>query len=422
MESTSSLIVSGKKNLHLFEGYGIELEYMIVDKETLQVLPKTDVVIYKVTNTYTGDADLGEIGWSNELVLHVIELKTNGPAKSLTGLSDVFHQHVLKVNDILNEMGAQLMPTAMHPWMDPHAEMHLWPHDNSPIYDAYDRIFNCKGHGWANLQSTHINLPFYDDEEFGRLHAAVRLVLPLIPAIAASSPIADGAHSDYLDYRLEVYRHNQSNVPSIAGKIIPEAVYSKEAYDSHILKLVYEDIAPHDPDGILQEEWLNSRGAIARFERNTIEIRLVDIQECPLADLAIAALIVEVIRALVEEKWISYEDQKLFNEDDLSYILLDCIRAGEKSTIHHRNYLQAFGLTGDEITTKALWAYLIKEVMTKDEHGEWLAALNHIIEQGTLATRIIYALNNDLSRESMKRVYGSLCECLAQNKLFSSNV
>jgi hypothetical protein len=185
---------------------------------------------------------------------------------------------------------------------------------------------------------------------------------------------------------------------------------------------LYEDISKYDPDNILQEEWLNSRGAIARFERNTIEIRLIDIQECPQADLAIAALVVQVIKALVNEKWISYEDQKLFNEDDLSYILLDTIRTAEKSTVHHKEYLQAFGLTGDEITAKAIWAHLIGQVMTGDEHKEYLPALNHIIEQGTLATRIIYALDNDLSRESMQGVYSRLCECLAQNKMFSSNV
>ena len=43
------------------------------------------------------------------------------------------------------------------------------------IYDTFDRIFSCKGHGWANLQSMQINLPFRGDEEFARLHAAIRV-------------------------------------------------------------------------------------------------------------------------------------------------------------------------------------------------------------------------------------------------------
>ena len=42
-----------------------------------------------------------------------------------------------------------------------------------------------------------LNLPFSSDEEFGRLHAAIRLLLPLLPALAASSPL------------VEVYRANE---------------------------------------------------------------------------------------------------------------------------------------------------------------------------------------------------------------------
>ena len=84
------------------------------------------------------------------------------------------------------------MPTGMHPWMDPAREFELWPHGDREIYAAFDRIFDCRGHGWANLQSMHLNLPFADDDEFGRLHAAIRALLPLLPALAASSPFADG--------------------------------------------------------------------------------------------------------------------------------------------------------------------------------------------------------------------------------------
>ena len=39
---------------------------------------------------------------------------------------------------------------------------------------------------------------------------------------------------------------------------------------------MYRQIAPLDPDHVVQYEWLNSRGAIARFDRNAIEIRVID--------------------------------------------------------------------------------------------------------------------------------------------------
>jgi glutamate---cysteine ligase / carboxylate-amine ligase len=410
-----------RRPLHLFEGYGIELEYMIVDKENLSVFPATDKVIYSITNEYVGDAEVGEMEWSNELALHVIELKTKGPVKSIDHLSDAFYQNVIQINEILEKMGGRLMPTAMHPWMDPMCECQLWPHDNSPIYDTYNRIFDCRGHGWANLQSMHINLPFADDEEFGRLHAAIRIILPLLPALAASSPIAEGKKSAYLDLRLEVYRNNQSKVPSIAGKVIPEPVFSKEEYDTKIFQPLYKDISPYDPDGILQDEWLNSRGAIARFDRNTIEIRLVDVQECPKADIAIAAFIIEILKAMISEKWISYDEQKKYSEDELANILLSVIKTAEKTHIGSGSFLKAFGLDADKkYTAGAILKHLYKNVMTDKTNEQWQEALEVILDEGTLSTRIIRAANGDYSPQNLRKIYASLCDCLAENKMFSA--
>ena len=76
--------------------------------------------------------------------------------------------------------------------MNPLTETVIWPHDNNEIYSLYDKIFDCRGHGWSNLQSVHINLPFKDELEFRKLHSAIRLLLPIIPALSASSPFADG--------------------------------------------------------------------------------------------------------------------------------------------------------------------------------------------------------------------------------------
>ena len=281
--------------LHLFTGYGVELEYMIVSKKDLSVNPITDKVIFEIANEFTSDVEMGDTAWSNELVLHVIEFKTNGPAVKLSGLENAFHDQVLKVNKILEKFDSMLLPTGSHPFMNPFEETRLWPHENNLIYESYNKIFDCRGHGWSNLQSIHLNLPFHNDSEFAKLHAAIRILLPIIPALSASTPILDGKLTGFMDSRLEVYRSNQKIISSIAGKVIPERVYTKAEYESKILNKIYSDIAPFDNEKILRHEWLNSRGAIARFERNTIEIRIIDIQESPVADLAIIQLIVYVI-------------------------------------------------------------------------------------------------------------------------------
>ena len=149
-----------KRTLGLFQGFGVELEYMIVSKKDLRVLPITDKLIYDEVGQYISDVEFGDIAWSNELVLHVVELKTQGPVRSVEGLHYKFQEHVQKINQMLEKYDAMLLPTGAHPLMDPDTETQLWPHEHNAVYEAYNRIFDCKGHGWANLQSTHLNLPF----------------------------------------------------------------------------------------------------------------------------------------------------------------------------------------------------------------------------------------------------------------------
>jgi len=404
------------KSLGLFQGFGIELEYMIVRRDSLTVLPVTDRVLEGIAGEVVNEVELGALAWSNELVLHVIELKTNGPARELDGLSGLFAGDVRRINALLGPLGGRLMPTAMHPWMDPLAEMQLWPHENSPIYSAYDRIFGCRGHGWANLQSLHINLPFADDEEFARLHAAIRLVLPILPALAASSPVMDGRATGLLDNRLEVYRLNQRRIPSITGRVIPEPVFSRAAYEETILQPMYRETLPHDPEGVLRFEWLNSRGAIARFERSTIEIRMLDVQECPRADLAIAALVVGAARALVEERWSPLAAQQLWPVPPLEEILLSAIREGEGAVIDDRAYLAAFGYPAGRCRTGELWRHLAREVLS-DGAESW-PALRVIFERGTLARRLLLALGPDFDERRLREVYGQLCDCLEKGEMF----
>jgi gamma-glutamyl:cysteine ligase YbdK (ATP-grasp superfamily) len=393
---------------------------MIVDATSLAVLPVCDKVLQAVAGEIVGEVEVGPLAWSNELVLHVIELKTNGPASSLAGLAEAFAGDVRRINALLAPLGGVLMPSAMHPSMDPLAETRLWPHDNSPIYDTYNRIFGCLGHGWANLQSVHLNLPFAGDEEFARLHAAIRLVLPLLPALAASSPLLGNRQTGFVDNRLEVYRLNQQRIPSITGRVIPEPAYSRSAYEEMILQPIYRDIAPLDPEGILQYEWLNSRGAIARFDRDTIEIRLLDIQECPRADLAVLELIDALLKALVAETWETLAAQQFWPLETLEPFLLDAIRDGERAVIDNPRYLAAFGSSREVCTLGVLWQDLAERLQPSQAlaTGEALAV---ILEEGPLSRRLLCTLGSDPSPAVIRETYRALCACLAEGRSYRAS-
>lgn len=414
--------MSQTRHLHLFEGYGIEAEYMIVDRETLAARPVTDLLLKEIAGEIVNEVELGETAWSNELVMHVVEMKTNGPLADLSRLAGLFQADVTRINGILAKLGAKLMPTAMHPLFDPDREMKLWPHDNAEIYEAYNRIFDCRGHGWSNLQSVHINLPFYDDAEFGRLHAAVRLALPILPALAASSPIYGGKPSGLMDSRLEFYRHNQRAVPAITGGVIPEQAFSRREYEEMIFAKTYREIAPHDPDKILQEEWLNSRGAIARFDRNAIEIRVVDIQESPRMDAAVVTTIVSLVKALAEEVFAPLTALKSWSPEPLRPIFVDCLKGGGDAVIRDPDYLAVFGLkAANGVSAGQLWRHIVERLAKTS--GNLLTGSGREVEvlttQGCLAKRILGAVGPSPSEARIRDVFAGLCDVLADGGVFS---
>jgi carboxylate-amine ligase len=404
------------KKYHLFEVYGIELEYMLVYNTSLKAAPIVDQLLSKKAGQLTADVDNGNIAWSNELVAHVVELKTNGPTHAIDRLSVAFHQNILEINTLLKPLHAHLLPTAAHPLLNPLKDTELWKHSYSDVYELYNRIFNCKGHGWSNVQSTHINLPFFDDKEFEKLHAAIRIILPLVPGLCASSPILEGKNTGFKDARLEYYKTNQKEIPELTGLVIPERVFTKVDYYATIFEPIKRAIRPHDTKKILDHHFLNSRGAIARFDRNAIEIRLVDIQECPKADIAICVLIIEVLKLLVYKELTSIQQQKKWLKQELFDILNPIIKDAENYTISNMEYLNMFQIE-KSISVQNLWKHLYH--LTKENiHESHHEAIETILNEGTLATRILKAVAEDYSEKNIKNVYTKLADCLQDNELF----
>lgn len=406
--------------LNLFEAFGVELEYMVVDRETLAVKPIVADLLADVTGV-SGASDYidGEVSWSNELVSHVVELKATEPVRDMRTLPPVFEKALRRIDRTLAQNSAMLLPTAMHPSMDPATETVLWPHENHEIYDAFNRVFNCHTHGWANVQSVHLNLPFNGDEQFGALHAAVRLVLPLLPALASSSPIVDSKRNGINDNRLVYYRDHCRQVPSITGDVIPEPIFDEATYRREIFERIFADIRPHDPDGILSHEFLNARGAIARFDRGSVEIRLMDVQECPMADVAIAAGVSSVVRALVEQTWQPLETQKTISSALLCQVLDETITQGGRARIEDPTFLAVFGFPAKPIRASILWQNLLERLRKNDSMLDGLfAPLDIIFQHGTLAKRIFRATGASPSANDLLHVYSEIANCLRRGEPF----
>lgn len=396
---------------------GIEIEYMLVDKDTLDVQPKSDLILNLLAGEIVNEVVLDEIAASNELVMHVLELKNNGPKPLENPTAAQFQQTIMQLQPILQKFNLQLLPTGAHPWMNPHQETKRWPHGDKAIYRQYDEIFSCQGHGWANLQSMHVNLPFANDEEFFQLHSLVRLILPLLPSLAASTPFLDAKPTGLLDSRLDFYGKNQQKIPSISGEIIPEFVQSQAQYEREILQPMYQDISPYDPQGLLQYEWLNSRAAIPKFERNAIEIRILDSQECVHADIAIAHLVHAVLK-----KWHNHSTlhlEQAMETKALKKIYTQSIEHGMSVYIDDARLLEQWQLPKHAMSLRQIWGQLIEEVSTELDKASQLA-LEHILTHGNLSERILRACGDNFSKKSMTHVYRQLGDCLLNNKLFQA--
>lgn len=399
----------------LFAYHGVELEYMIVDAKTLAVRPWADRVLLDAAGRPTSDVDRGSITWSNELVAHVIELKTTQPEESFAGLAEQFAAEAAEVNQRLEPHGVMLLPTAMHPTMRPD-EAVLWAYEYNEVYATFDRIFDCRGHGWSNLQSVHLNLPFANDEEFARLHAAVRLVLPFLPALAASSPFVEGRPTGWLDNRLAFYRHNSAKLPSLCGQVIPEPVYSEADYRRVIFDPITAELGPYDPAGNLQAQFSNSRGAIARFDRSSIEIRVLDIQECPAADLAIVRLIVAWLQELVAETHLSLADQQALAVAPMKQWFDATVERGGDVPVDDARIQRAFGAPAEVTTVQQLWHVVMDRLAPGIAFSTAeRAAFATLRQHGGLADRMTRAFR---AGESLDSLYRRLATGLPANQPF----
>jgi len=412
-------MTEAQRPYRLFEALGIEIEIMIVDSSTLDVKPVADELIRSFAGEWSNEFERGRASWCNEIVMHLLELKTTSAASSPAAAAPLFLGEINAINERLDRFGARLMPGGAHPWMDPKVETKLWPHEYREIYEQYDRIFDCRRHGWANLQSIHLNLPFRSDDDFGRLHSASRVLLPVIPALAASTPILDMRHAGFLDHRMEVYRTNSAIIPSMTGEVIPERVFTEEDYKRKVFDPLFAELAPFDPDNVLSGEWANARGAIARFDRGSIEIRTIDAQESIMADMAVASAICHAVQSLTVGPLADFKNQSAWDISPLKSVHEETVRKGGDAVITDRNYISLFGLKEKKLSAMELWMGIIEGLKGKCAvEDELISTLDFITRHGCLASRLLKVSGTKPKKGLMHEIALEMCRCLAEDRMF----
>ncbi len=276
---------------------GPEHEYSLVNKE-LKPLPISDKIIKNYCGKIINFIELSCFTFGKEMQLHVMEIKANQPFKTPSEFEETMQTAVSTLSQIVQKHGAMLLGTGMHPLLKLQ-DTGIWPHYHKKIYQQYGKIFNLNQHGWLNIQSFHLNLPFQKEADAIQTHNQLANLCAYLPAISASSPIYEGKKGPDIDNRLQFYKVNQKEVPSISGEVIPEYVSSLGQYKRDVIERYSQDLAKAGADKtLLHREWVNSRGVIFRFDRCALEVRVMDEQECIKSDVALACFVRAALRGL----------------------------------------------------------------------------------------------------------------------------
>ena len=206
---------------------GTEHEYSIND-EHFNALPVSDLIIKTICGRFASEILFGDVKLGKELQKTVIEIIPRNPSDDLVSLERHLFNGIRKFYHIFRDR-YYLLGLGMHPTLVP-CRSAVWDHDEGEFYETYDRIFNIQQHGWLNIQALQINLSYSGENELLTLYNRIRLLLPYLIAVTASSPMVEGVLTGPVDNRLVFYRKNQKEIPLICNRIIPEKIRSVNDY------------------------------------------------------------------------------------------------------------------------------------------------------------------------------------------------
>ncbi len=392
------------------EVMGPEHELAIVDDE-LKPLPISDKVIKAYSGKVQNFVELPRFTFGKEMQMHVMELKANQPFASPVLFEETMQGAVQTLSDFLrSKFGACLLGTGMHPLLKLN-ETGVWGHRHRSIYEAYGKVFNLRQHGWLNIQSFHLNLPYRREADAVLQLNLLANLVPYLPAVAASSPIYEGALREDVDNRLSFYKSNQQEVPSVAGDVVPDYVASFEAYCREVIGKYTRDLSVAGAEKVLLgREWVNSRGVIFRFDRKALEIRVIDEQECVKSDVALACFVCALMRG-----WLSEREPRFLPHELLVADFQTVIADGLNANVRH-----PYGPTARHVCRKLYdeaWANA-----TNDEKL-YLRLVQQRIRDGSLSDKIRQTINKKTQRmdfyDAVLDIYSKLINCLVTNQPYT---
>jgi len=370
------------------------------------VLPISDKIIKATCGKTVNFIEMPNFSFGKEMQLHVMEIKANQPFNTPAEFEETMQNAVNTLNAIVEKHGAMLLGTGMHPILDLR-DTAIWPHYHKKIYQQYGKIFNINQHGWLNIQSFHLNLPYQREVDAIQIHNHLANLCAYLPAVAASSPIYEGKVGEDTDNRLQFYKINQKEIPSISADVVPEYISSFNQYKQNIIGKYSYDLAKLGAEkALLQKEWVNSRGVILRFDRCAIEVRVMDEQECIKSDVAMACFVRSALKGLIAS------EAELLPHDLLVQDFNEIIKYGLSAKTQNPH-----GRTAQQVCR---YLFKIATENADNDEKEYLWLAKRRVEEGNLSqiirTRVMERSKKTSMHEAILDVYLRLIKCLQNNE------
>ena len=387
------------------EVLGPEHEFSLVNDE-MKAMPIVEQVIKEYyMNMRAGSTTYYErFNFCKEFPLHIIEIKPKKPFKNPELFEETMQNAILVLLELIGKKyHAHLLGTGMHPLLRLE-ETGTRPRDW--IGQELEKAFNLRRHGWLNIQSFQINLPYSSEEKAVCLHNALAYLCAYLPAISASSPICEGYITPYIDFRLYEYKMKSLEIPSVTGDVVPDYISSFRQYQKDISERYLRDLTNAGVTTNVFADYINQRGAVFKSTRKAIELRVMDEQECVKSDVSLSCFVRATIRGLIDLNYEPLPHQVLV--DDYNSI----IKNGLEAKVMH-----PAGKTGRQVCQ--YFFNLASKYATKNEK-KYLWIIEKRIKEGNLSELIRRRVLNKAQKtdfeEAIISVYSKLSECLSRNE------
>lgn len=259
--------------------FGIEEEYFIADKRSLDVATQTPNELFEAANWSTGGQAM------REMLQAQLEVATNVHVDAADAREELafLRREVAKVAD---QFGFAIMACGTHPTA-------VWRESQpSPKPRYAEMIEDLRSIGHRNMMcGMHVHVQLPDSEKRFAVMRAMIPWLPLFIALSASSPFWGSHKTGLKGYRLAAY----SELPRTG---LPELFESRQAYDDYVDALKRSGVIPDE-----SYIWWAMRPS---SRHPTLELRAPD--TCTLIEdgVAIASLYRALARHLYQRPQLSH--------------------------------------------------------------------------------------------------------------------